>query len=148
MPITPIKGKVMAFGTFDLLHLGHLGYLTRARGYGRSLVVIVTSDKWARREKGHRAHHTALERARLVSALKPVDRAIVGGKGDKLAIVLKERPSVIVLGHDQRARPREVRERLAERGLKVRVVRARAFSPRKFKGRRIVKALHRIISRL
>jgi FAD synthetase len=133
----------MAFGTFDLVHLGHVRYLEQAKRRGDKLVVVVTTDAWARKEKGRRPHFSGPERVRLVSALKSVDKAILGGEGDKYRVVQRERPDLIVLGYDAHADLRTVRRELARRGLKARVVRARAFAPGRYKGTLVRERLKR-----
>lgn len=133
--------RVMAFGTFDILHLGHLEYLRQAKRLGGKLTVVVTSDRWAAREKGRKPSLLARERARLVSALKPVDHVLVGGERDKLDIVARERPDVIVLGYDCGAGIAQLGAELANMGLRPRIVRARAFKAHRYKGKFLRKAL-------
>ena len=65
---------VLTNGVFDLLHLGHLRYLERARSLGDVLVVGVNSDESTRRMKGAtRPLVPANERAELLAALTCVD---------------------------------------------------------------------------
>jgi D-glycero-beta-D-manno-heptose 1-phosphate adenylyltransferase len=69
---------VLANGVFDLLHVGHARYLTGARALGDRLVVAINGDRAAADLKG--AGHpvqSAEERARLVAALRGVDRVVV-----------------------------------------------------------------------
>lgn len=65
-------------GCFDLLHVGHLQFLSQARTYGDLLIVGVNSDASVRRLKGcGRPIVPEVERAALLAALRPVDRVIV-----------------------------------------------------------------------
>ena len=65
---------VLANGCFDLLHVGHLRYLTAARALGDRLVVAINTDASVRRLKGEgRPLVPFEERAELVCALAPVD---------------------------------------------------------------------------
>ncbi len=92
---------VFTNGHFDLLHVGHLDYLERARALGDALFVGVNDDASTRRLKGMgRPLIPALERARLVAALEPVSAAIVfsGDTADDLIRAL--RPEVYVKGGD------------------------------------------------
>ena len=126
--------KVMAFGTFDSLHPGHLNYLQQAKKLGGKLVVVITSDHWAQEEKSRTPCLPAKERAKLVGALKIVSKAIVGNHGrDKLAVVVKEKPSVLVLGHDLKADIPRLGQLLEARGVRVKIVRAKAYKPSKYK---------------
>ena len=116
--------RVMASGVFDIIHPGHISYLEQARSYGYELVVVVANDDTVRRSK-HEPITPEAMRTRIVGALKPVDRAIVGGHGDIFDTVRYVRPDVIVLGYDQKFDAQELQARLAEEGLGgIRVVRA------------------------
>ena len=116
--------RVMASGVFDIIHPGHISYLSQAKSYGDELVVVVASDDTVRREK-HEPITPDYMRAKIVEALKPVDRAIVGRDGDMYDTVREIDPDIIVLGFDQTFDPEEMHSRLAERGMgDIRVVRA------------------------
>lgn len=116
--------RVMASGVFDIIHPGHISYLEQARSYGDELVVVVANDDTVRAGK-HEPITPESMRARIVGALKPVDRAIVGGRGDILDTVRYVRPDVIVLGYDQKFDESQLSSMLEEAGMgSIRVVRA------------------------
>jgi FAD synthetase len=114
--------RVMATGVFDLLHPGHVYFLTEAKKLGDELVVVVARDQTARRLK-HEPYVPEHIRREMVEALKPVDRAILGSATDIYATVVAERPSIIVLGYDQVWNETEVERECEMRGVKVKVVR-------------------------
>lgn len=115
---------VMASGVFDILHTGHISYLEQARSLGDELVVVVACDSTVRKRK-HEPITPEAMRARLVGALKPVDRSIIGREGDMLDTVAEIRPDIIVLGYDQGFNEEELHQRLSDRGMgHIRVVRA------------------------
>ena len=64
---------VITFGTFDLLHIGHLNILERARALGDRLVVGVSTDALNIAKKGNGSIHHQDERRRLIEALRCVD---------------------------------------------------------------------------
>jgi FAD synthetase len=66
-------------------------------------------------------------RVELVGALKSVDKALLGREGDIFDIVLQVRPDIIALGYDQHFDEKDLERRLAEKGLKVKVVRLHKF---------------------
>jgi cytidyltransferase-like protein len=69
---------VFTNGHFDVLHLGHVEYLERARALGDGLVVGVNGDASTRALKGlQRPIVPAIERARLIAALRCVDAAVI-----------------------------------------------------------------------
>jgi rfaE bifunctional protein nucleotidyltransferase chain/domain len=75
-----VVGQKLVFtnGVFDLLHVGHLDYLEKARVLGASLLVAINDDESTRRYKGeNRPLVPAEERARLLLALAPVDAVML-----------------------------------------------------------------------
>jgi rfaE bifunctional protein nucleotidyltransferase chain/domain len=102
---------VFANGHFDLLHVGHLRYLSAARAEGDLLVVAINADESVTRLKGPgRPLVPAAERAELLAALEPVDYVVVF-EGDSPAPLLAElEPDVHCKGTDYRT-PEEVPER-------------------------------------
>ena len=116
--------RVMASGVFDIIHPGHISYLEQAKSYGDELIVVIANDDTVRRSKHEPVTPEAM-RARIVGALKPVDKAIVGGRGDLMDTVRYVRPDIIVLGYDQKFTEDELRSKLEASGLKgIKVVRA------------------------
>lgn len=92
---------VLANGCFDLLHVGHVRYLTAARGLGDALVVGLNSDASVRRLKGPgRPVMPADERAELIGALAAVDLVVVFDEDSAEALVARLRPDVHAKGTD------------------------------------------------
>ena len=116
--------RVMASGVFDILHTGHISYLEQAKALGDELYVIVASDNTVRKNK-HEPITPERMRVRIVSALKPVDVAMIGNdSGDMFAILDEVRPDVIVLGFDQKFDENTLSEELKKRGFDIAVKRA------------------------
>jgi len=109
--------RVMATGVFDLLHPGHIEYLSEAKKLGDELVVVVARDSTAERFK-HRPIVPEEQRVEMVSALKPVDRAILGNEGSIYDILSEIRPDVIALGFDQAHDEARILEECRARGLR------------------------------
>ncbi|MDH5020990.1 FAD synthase [Halobacterium rubrum] len=117
--------RVVAQGTFDLIHPGHVHYLEDAAGMGDELHVIV-----ARRENVTHKDPPVLpnrQRRDVVAALDPVDDARVGHPEDIFAPIEELDPDVIALGFDQHHDEAAIESELADRGVDCRVERA---SPR------------------
>jgi FAD synthetase len=114
--------RVMATGVFDLLHPGHVFFLSEARKLGDELVVVVARDQTARRLKREPYVPEQLRRE-MVESLKPVDRAVLGSTSDIYATVTEQRPDIIALGFDQHWNEREIEAECARRGVPVKVVR-------------------------
>lgn len=114
----------MASGVFDILHTGHISYLEQAKALGDELCVVVASDNTVRKNK-HEPITPERMRVRIVSALKPVDVAMIGNdSGDMFAILDEIRPDVIVLGFDQKFDENTLSEELKKRGFDIAVKRA------------------------
>ena len=119
--------RVMATGTFDLLHIGHLYYLEEAKKLGDELIVVIANDETVRKNK-HNPVTPQEMRCKLVEALKPVDKAVIGYKDDFLKIVEEIKPDIIALGYDQDFDEEEIRNALKRRGLNVKIVRCSKYS--------------------
>ncbi|MEM1657786.1 MAG: adenylyltransferase/cytidyltransferase family protein [Candidatus Jordarchaeales archaeon] len=118
---------MMVFGTFDILHAGHLKFLEEAKklgGEGARLVVVVARDSTVCKVRGRPPIFSEEDRRRLIEGLKPVDKAILGYEGDDmLKVVEEEKPDVIVLGYDQRKNTEEFINELRSRGINAEVYR-------------------------
>ncbi|QSG12997.1 Cytidylyltransferase fused to conserved domain of DUF357 family [Halapricum desulfuricans] len=117
--------RVVAQGTFDILHPGHLHYLREAASFGSELHVIV-----ARRENiTHKDPPIVPDRQRqaMVEALDPVDEARLGHTEDIFVPIERIDPDVIVLGHDQHHDEAAIADALATRGIDCTVERASAL---------------------
>jgi len=127
---------VLASGTFDLLHLGHVKYLEEAKkagGENAELIVIVARDKTVEKRKGRKPVMPEDQRRALVESLRVVDEAILGYEDfDIDKVIEKIRPDVIVVGHDQTDMERRVKKAVSERGLSIKVVKAGKFGKNEF----------------
>lgn len=113
--------KVVATGTFDIIHPGHIKFLEEAKKLGDYLIVIVSRE----RNVMHKPKPIIPEEQRLevVKALKPVDEAILGDEEDIFRPIEKIRPDVIVLGYDQHFNEEWLKKELSRRGIDAEVVR-------------------------
>jgi FAD synthetase len=113
--------RVVATGTFDILHPGHIYYLEESKKLGDELWVIVARDANVK----HKPHPIIPEEHRLqmVAALKPVDHAILGDKTDMFRPIQEIQPAVITIGFNQHFDETKLYQQLAERGLTPEIVR-------------------------
>ncbi len=92
---------VFTNGCFDILHLGHVDYLEKAKSLGDKLVVAVNSDDSVRRLKGtSRPINPENARARLLAALEFVDVVVIFGQDTPLETIRELLPDVLVKGDD------------------------------------------------
>ena len=68
--------RVITYGTFDLLHYGHINLLRRARALGDYLIVALSTDEFNDREKHKRCYFSYDERKLLLEAIRYVDLVI------------------------------------------------------------------------
>jgi FAD synthetase len=113
--------KVLATGTFDLLHPGHVHYLRESAAEGDELVVIVARESMV----SHKNPPVVPEEQRreMVDALEPVDKAVLGSEDSIFEPLHEIRPDVVTLGHDQHYDEDDLRDELRERGFGADVVR-------------------------
>jgi len=126
------RGKiVLASGTFDLLHLGHVKYLEEAKkagGKNAKLVVIVARDRTVEKRKGRKPVMPEDHRRALVESLKVVDEALLGYEDFDIGNVIEKiKPDIIAVGHDQDNIENQVRKAVAKKGLNVQVVKIGKF---------------------
>lgn len=92
--------KVITYGTFDLLHKGHIKLLERAKQLGDYLIVAVSSDEFNER-KGKKAYHSFEDRRLIVSSIKYVDEVIPENDWlQKVEDVQKYNIDIFVMGDD------------------------------------------------
>jgi rfaE bifunctional protein nucleotidyltransferase chain/domain len=92
---------VFTNGVFDLLHPGHVRYLTEARRLGDLLVVGLNSDASVRRNKGpQRPIISEAERAEVLAALACVDAVVIFDEDTPAEIVRALQPDILVKGAD------------------------------------------------
>lgn len=121
------RTRVVAQGTFDLLHPGHVHYLEEAAAMGEELHVIV-----ARADSISHKPDPVLpgeQRRAVVAALDAVDHARLGHPEDFSVPIREIDPDVLVLGHDQHHDEDEIERLLAEWGIDCRVERAGGLEP-------------------
>ena len=97
------EGKRVVFtnGCFDILHQGHIHYLSGARSFGHYLIVGLNSDRSVRKIKGkHRPLLPQSARAELLAALCFVDGVVIFDEDNPLDIIACLQPHVLVKGAD------------------------------------------------
>jgi rfaE bifunctional protein nucleotidyltransferase chain/domain len=92
---------VFTNGVFDVLHRGHVSYLTKARSFGDCLIVGLNSDASVRRLKGKsRPLQPQRDRAAILLALRVVDYVVIFGEETPDKLIRQIKPDVLVKGAD------------------------------------------------
>ncbi|MEK9180643.1 MAG: adenylyltransferase/cytidyltransferase family protein [Patescibacteria group bacterium] len=125
--------KVIVFGTFDILHPGHLDFLKQAKALGDFLIVSVSRDDNARKFKGYSPLFGENDRLEIIKNLKIVDRAVLGDRHYYLKHTLKEKPDIIALGYDQTAYAKNLLADIKAGKLKVKLVRLKPHKSHYYK---------------
>lgn len=128
--------RIMVFGTFDMVHEGHLDLFRQARALAGEphLIVSVARDSAVRRVKGASARRTEGERLRRVQSCELVDEAMLGDEVGYTSHIRLAQPNIIALGYDQTGEYVDALERdLAAAGIAAEIVRLHAFQPEVYK---------------
>lgn len=117
------RSLVFSNGHFDLLHVGHLDYLEKARATGDALYLGLNGDESTTRLKGPgRPIVPVLERARLLAALVPVDAVIIFEADTADALLTALQPDIYVKGGDYAHKVLPERETVVAYGGQVRLI--------------------------
>ncbi|MFR5692784.1 MAG: glycerol-3-phosphate cytidylyltransferase [Lachnospiraceae bacterium] len=93
--------RVITYGTFDLLHYGHINLLQRAKKYGDYLIVALSTDEFNWNEKQKKCYFTYEERKRLLEAVRYVDLVIPESEWEqKITDVQEYHVDTFVMGDD------------------------------------------------
>lgn len=96
-------GRQIVFtnGCFDILHAGHVRYLTTAKSFGDVLIVGLNTDESVRRLKGaNRPINNQDDRAEVLLGLRAVDHVIFFGEQTAESLIAEVKPDVYVKGSD------------------------------------------------
>ena len=92
---------VFTNGCFDILHIGHIKYLEKAKSFGDILILGLNSDNSIRRLKGeNRPINTQTDRAYILASLEVVDYVVIFNEDTPLDLIKLIKPDVLVKGSD------------------------------------------------
>lgn len=130
-----IRTKIMAFGTFDGLHKGHINFFKQARKLAPLpyLIVSVARDINVKRIKGESPRLNEIKRKNLIKNCALVDKVVLGGARKHIPHIVKESPDIIVLGYDQSEYIKNLKIDLKKRGKNVKIIRLKPYKEKKYK---------------
>lgn len=115
------RKKILVFGTFDILHVGHLMFFQEAKRRtdpNGKLIVIIARDDNVYKIKKKMTIYNESERKMMAEALAIVDKVKLGNlTGSKFDIIEEINPDFIVLGYDQWVNEDQLRKELKKRNL-------------------------------
>lgn len=107
--------RVITYGTFDLLHYGHINLLKRAKELGNYLIVAVSTDEFNWNEKQKKSYYTYEQRKAMVEAIRYVDLVIPENNwGQKRTDIHDYNVDVFVIGDDWKGKFDFLKEEGAE----------------------------------
>ena len=124
------KKIVLAGGVFDIIHPGHIHTLNAAKALCDVLVVVIATDKIAKKMKKRQPLHNQELRCELVNSLSIIDVAIVGNEDDIFETVKLIKPNVIALGYDQIHQEKFISDGCKRINLDVNIVRLQSPAPK------------------
>lgn len=126
--------KVLAFGTFDGLHPGHIFFLNQAKALGDYLTVIIGRDETVRDIKERSPTNNELTRKQNLEALGIARKVRLGNLDDKYQVLAEEKPDIIALGYDQTYFTDDLTNRVSPA---IAIVRLPSFHPERYKSSKL-----------
>ncbi|OGG90935.1 hypothetical protein A3H16_00175 [Candidatus Kaiserbacteria bacterium RIFCSPLOWO2_12_FULL_53_8] len=133
--------RIMVFGTFDMVHIGHVDFFRQARSLAKKphLIVSIARDAVVKRIKGEHSRRNERERRALLERNTLVDEVVLGQEEGYIEHIIEAKPDIIALGYDQKGEYVDRLERDIERTkLKIKIVRLKAFEPEKYKTSKLI----------
>ena len=125
--------KVIVFGTFDILHKGHLDFFKQAKSHGDFLSVVIGRDANVEKLKGNKPTNDEHQRMLVVYHAEGVDLALLGNKEDPYKVIEEQKPDVICIGYDQESYVDGLEAELEKRGINAEIVRLESYMPETYK---------------
>ena len=126
------KKTILIFGTFDIVHAGHLALFQQAKRFGK-LVVVVARDTTVKKVKGQLPFHTERERKSFLEHMDYIDTVILGDTRDMYRAIRRLKPDVIGLGYDQNFFVDKLKQTIHDIGKEIHIVRFKAYKPKRCK---------------
>ena len=125
--------KVMVFGSFDILHPGHLDFFKQAKRYGDYLVVVVARDLTIKKLKGKLPSFNEKRRLAKIEVTGIADKVIPGKLKDYYKVIKEQKPAIICLGYDQKYFVADLKKKFQD----LKIVRLKSYKPEIYKSSKI-----------
>lgn len=116
--------KVLVGGVFNLVHKGHELFLKKAKEFGDYLIVVIANNRTACLTKKYPIVDQKIRKINI-EKLQIADKVVIGDEADFMKTVKREKPNVIVLGHDQKISEKELKKMLTKEGIDCEIVRVK-----------------------
>jgi len=135
----------MIFGTFDIIHMGHIHMFKEALEHGDHLVAIIARDCNVERVKGVGLLHSEEERLEFLKHIDIINTVCLGNKENPYSIIEEHKPDVIALGYDQKEYVDKLSDFLTTKNIEAKIVRLKPYLENKYKSGKIRKYIERIV---
>lgn len=125
--------SVMIFGTFDILHPGHINLFNQARKHGDDLIIVVARDETVKKIKGYLPSLSEVDRKRNLEQFDKGFKVVLGDLDDPYTAIKEYKPDIICLGYDQEAFVSELKHVLKENEINAKVVRLKPYKEDMYK---------------
>ena len=105
------KKIVLAHGTFDVLHLGHIKHLKYGKKYGDKLIVTITADKFVQKGKG-RPYFKDIFRKEMLKSLKFVDEVFIVNHASAIPAIRAIQPDFYLKGEEYRKDSKDITNKI------------------------------------
>ncbi len=135
LPTLPTKSRVLIFGTFDLLHPGHINFINQASQLANELYIVVARDKNINKLKGAKPKDNENQRMKNIHQLGITHHIILGNLDwhKRYRIINKIKPDIIALGYDQKINLTELKTKLKKYKLTPKIKILKPYHPNKYK---------------
>lgn len=127
----------MCFGTFDILHPGHIFFLKESKKLGDNLVVVVALDSTISAVKGIVPKYNEKQRVEHIRDLRIADKVMVGYEADKYEVIEEINPDVIALGYDQNGYADTLKAEMEKRKMNPKIVRLDSYKEEHYKSSKL-----------
>ncbi|MDP7141457.1 MAG: adenylyltransferase/cytidyltransferase family protein [Candidatus Woesearchaeota archaeon] len=128
--------KVLIFGTYDIIHPGHLNFFNQARKHGK-LTIIISRDKTVKQVKGKLPLNNETKRLANLKSLNITENIFLGNLKDKYGIIKQLKPDVICLGYDQEHFIDKLKQKIKEFNLTTKLIRLKPYKEKKYKSSKL-----------
>jgi len=128
---------IMIFGTFDIVHPGHIAMFKQAKEYADKLIVVVSRDENLKKNRNMIPFYNENERVEYLKNIKTVDKVVLGYVGDPYRIINEIKPDIIGLGYDQKIYVDKLADAITDFGLNIKIVRFTPYQDDRLKSSRL-----------
>lgn len=131
----------MIFGTFDILHPGHINFFEQAKKQGDYLIVVIARDLNVKKIKGEFPINNEITRVDEVKKVGIADEVILGRLNDWFGLIEEIKPDIICLGYDQK--DFNLKDELIKRNLDTKIIRLKPHKKEKYKSSKLKLKIYR-----